>query len=294
MVTWNERQPPVLPASGLPIRLVAGVRIALLIASTAIAAALYLFCRLLETPFGARRFREAVQGAWCRLCTKLLGLKIRKIGAPMNKRGAMMSNHITWVDIPVIRGAAPVYFVAKAEVSAMPGAGWIARITDTVFVERKRSAAKQQEQELLDRLRRGDLLCIFPEGTSTDGLRVLPFKSTLFAMFFNDILGDADWVQPVSVVYQPDPAAKLPADFYGWWGDMPFGGNIKDLARLSWGGMATLVYHEPVSARDFANRKDMAEHCGGAVKAGLHAVLEGGEISPVPAPPPAPKAVTDV
>ncbi len=284
MVTWNEADPPVLPNSNGLTRVVATLRLWLLIAVTGLAALLYLAVQLVERPFGVRSVREAVQGAWAVAATRLLGLRVRSVGRPMKDRGAIMSNHITWIDIPVLRGAAPTYFVAKAEVSAMPGAGFVARITDTVFVERKRSAAKKQEQELIDRLKRGDLLCIFPEGTSTDGLRVLPFKSTLFAIFFNEALAEADRVQPVSVVYQPNPGSNLPSEFYGWWGDMPFGGNIKDMARLSWGGQATIVFHKPVRARDFANRKDMAEHCGNAVREGLHAVLEGREVAPIPAP----------
>ncbi len=285
MVTWNEADPPRLPQSNGFIRAVAWVRISLLIGATALAAGLYLLARFLERPFGVRCVREAVQTGWCVVATTLLGLRVRRIGEPMKRNGAIMSNHITWIDIPVIRASAPVYFVAKAEVSAMPGAGWIATITDTVFVERKRTAAKQQEQELLTRLARGDQLCIFPEGTSTDGLRVLPFKSTLFAIFFNDALADADGVQPISVVYQPNPRSGLPKEFYGWWGDMSFGGNIKDMARLSWGGQATVVFHEPVRARDFKSRKELAEHCTNAVSEGLHAVLDGREVIPVPAPP---------
>jgi len=285
MVTWNDAVPPVLPQSGAFIRAVAWVRIGLLIGVTGAAAGLYLLVRFLERPFGVRAVREAVQTAWCVAAAGLLGLRVRRIGTPMSHNGAIISNHITWIDIPVIRASAPVYFVAKSEVAAMPGAGFVARITDTVFVERKRTAAKQQEQELLTRLARGDLLCIFPEGTSTDGLRVLPFKSTLFAIFFNDALADADWVQPASVVYQPNPRSGLPREFYGWWGDMPFGGNIKDMARLSWGGQATVVFHEPVRARDFRSRKELAEHCTAAVTEGLHAVLEGREVIPVAAPP---------
>jgi len=285
MVTWNEADPPKLPPSGGLVRAVAWVRITLLIGATAAAAGLYLFVRLLERPFGVRCVRETVQGVWCVVATTLLGLGVRRVGEPMKRNGAIMSNHITWIDIPVIRASAPVYFVAKSEVAAMPGAGFVARITDTVFVERKRTAAKQQEQELLTRLARGDLLCIFPEGTSTDGLRVLPFKSTLFAIFFNDALADADNVQPISVVYQPNPRSGLPKEFYGWWGDMTFGGNIKDMARLSWGGRATVVFHEPVRARDFRSRKELAEHCTAAVTEGVHAVLEGREVIPYAAPP---------
>lgn len=285
MVTWNEADPPKLPPSGALTRAVAWVRIGLLIGVTAAAAGLYLLVRAVERPFGVRRVREAVQGAWCVMAAWLLGLGVRRVGAPMKRNGAIVSNHITWIDIPVIRASAPVYFVAKSEVAAMPGAGWIASITDTVFVERKRTAAKQQEQELLTRLARGDMLCIFPEGTSTDGLRVLPFKSTLFAIFFNDALADADAVQPISVAYRPNPRSNLPKEFYGWWGDMTFGGNIKDMARLSWGGQATVVFHEPVRARDFRSRKELAEHCTAAVTEGVHAVLEGREVVPVPAPP---------
>ncbi|MFO7854667.1 MAG: lysophospholipid acyltransferase family protein, partial [Paracoccaceae bacterium] len=158
-------------------------------------------------------------------------------------------------------------FVAKAEVRAWPGVGAIAALCDTVFIERRRGAAKAQEAELKARMQAGDRLVFFPEGTSTDGRRVLPFRSTLFAAVASDELRDTAWVQPVSVVYHA-PEGE-PEAFYGWWGDMPFGGHVWTVLTRSFGGRAEVVFHEPVRAADFADRKLLAAHCWREVERGV-------------------------
>jgi 1-acyl-sn-glycerol-3-phosphate acyltransferase len=269
MGTWNDAEPPSLPRPGAARTAIGAARTAALLLVTLTAALIYLAARLVERPFGSRRGFEAVQTLWCRVALALLGLRLRRIGAPMRERGEIVANHSTWLDIPVIRSSAPVYFVAKSEVAGWPGAGWIARITGTVFIERRRTEAKRQEAELTGRIAAGDLLCVFPEGTSTDGRRVLPFKSSLFGIFYSGALGEADWVQPVSVSYAPDPRSGLPAEFYGWWGPMGFEENIWTLARLSFGGRATIVFHPPVRARDFPDRKALADHCQREVARGV-------------------------
>ena len=106
------------------------------------------------------------------------------------------------------RAAAP-FLVSKAEVRDWPGIGFIGRAIGTMFIDRRPAEAKRQEAELHARLARGDRMAIFPEGTSTDGLRVLPFKSSLFGVFFAPELKDRLFVQPVTIRYRPAPG--LPA-----------------------------------------------------------------------------------
>lgn len=118
----------------------------------------------------------------------------------------------------------------------------------------------------------GHKLVFFPEGTSTDGLRVLPFKSTLFAAFFEENLREDIWIQPVSVNYHA-PAGEE-ARFYGWWGDMAFAPHLLKALGARRQGCITVVYHTPLRVRDYADRKVLAKEAEVAVRSGLR-VEEG-------------------
>ena len=127
----------------------------------------------------------------------------------MRGQGAYVSNHVSWLDIFVLNASKRLYFVAKAEVAGMgpASAGWHAG-RGTVFVRRDRNDAKRQAEMLGARLGAGHRLLFFPESTSTDGLRVLPFRTTLFAPFFKEPLHEVAQIQPVSLVYTaPDGRA---------------------------------------------------------------------------------------
>jgi 1-acyl-sn-glycerol-3-phosphate acyltransferase len=108
---------------------------------------------------------------------------------------------------------------------------------------------------LRDRIERGQLLCIFAEGTSTDGLRVLPFKSALLSFLFEEELRETR-VQAVTVNWIAPPGQ--PAEFFGWWGSMSFEGHIWDVVRRSRGGQVEIVFHEPARAADLGDRKALA------------------------------------
>jgi len=161
-----------------------------------------------------------------------------------------------------------VYFVAKAEVRGWAGIGWLARATGTVFIRRDRREAAAQRELFRARLAAGHQLLFFPEGTSTDGRRVLGFKSTLFDAF----AGTALRVQPVSVCWHPPPG-EAPG-YYGWWGDMDFAPNLIKVLATRRQGRLELVYHPPVAAGDHADRKALARTLEQAVRDG-QALAEG-------------------
>jgi 1-acyl-sn-glycerol-3-phosphate acyltransferase len=171
----------------------------------------------------------------------------------------------------VLRAAAQIFFVAKSEVRGWPVLGFIADQTGTMFIERKRTEAKRQEGMFADRLGKGHRLCFFPEGTSSDGMRVLPFKSTLFNAFLTDQLRDEMWVQPVTVYYHA--AKHLRDSFYGWWGELGFGEHFLCVLGQSTGGTAHVVFHEAVRAADFADRKALSKHCEDEVRKGHDALI---------------------
>ncbi|WP_118135332.1 1-acyl-sn-glycerol-3-phosphate acyltransferase [Oceanicella sp. SM1341] len=265
-MTWKAEAPPVYPSASVPGRVTGALRLVALALVTLVLFLAYLAARGLSRIAGGAGHR-AVRVLWARTALWLCGLRLVVSGARMPHGGALVANHSSWIDIFTLMAAAPVNFVSKSEVRSWPGIGWLAAATGTLFIERRQSAARRQTEEMRARITSGQLLCFFPEGTSTDGLRVLPFKSSLFAVFLDPLLQDAVWVQPVSVIYQPAPGA--PAMLYGWWGDMDFGRHMWDIMCLSHGGRVQVVFHPPHRAADFTDRKALARICGEQVSEGM-------------------------
>lgn len=228
-----------------------------------------LTIRLIERPlFGVKRpLTPHITQFVCRGAFVLLGIPFSTTGKPMTQKGAVVANHAGWLDIFSLNARKRVYFVSKAEVANWPGIGWLARATGTVFINRDRREATAQIETFRARLSAGHKLLFFPEGTSSDSQRVLPFKSTLFAAFFAPELRDFMWVQPVTLRYIA-PKGEDPR-FYGWWGDMAFGPHLVQTLAARRQGRVELVYHAPVKVSDFADRKTLAAHCEHAVRSGL-------------------------
>lgn len=186
---------------------------------------------------------------------RILGLPVEHQGAPMTEPGIIVANHSTWLDIFALNAGGPLYFVSKAEVARWPGIGWLARATGTVFVNRERREARAQTSVFEARLAAGHRLLLFPEGTSSDGQRVLPFKPTLFAAVFSPVLPGLS-VQPVSVVYDAPPDRE--ARHYGWWGDMDFGPHLLQILATRPQGKIEVIWHPPLAVADYPDRKALA------------------------------------
>lgn len=267
--TWRGAEPDALPPLTRRERLRGAVRLVLLVGLTTAAVAGFLVGRALRAGLGRWvTFHFALAQAWAGLGLRLCGLALGVAGRPV-AAGALVANHASWLDILALRAVTLVYFVAKAEVRDWPLVGFVTRITGTVFIERRRSHAKRQEEVLRERIAARQLLAFFPEGTSTDGLRVLPFKSSLFSVFFLDGHGAELWVQPVTIRYSVAPGAGVPANFYGWWGDMGFGAHVWQVLARSRGGRVEVIFHDAVRPGAFAGRKELADHAGRAVALGL-------------------------
>ena len=230
---------------------------------------LLLLVRLIERPLCgvSRPVTPYITQGVCIAAFVILGMQRRVEGAPMPAHGAIVANHASWLDIFTLNASKRIYFVSKAEVAGWPGIGWLARATGTVFIARRAADAKAQQKVFEDRLSAGHKLLFFPEGTSTDGRRVLPFKSTLFAAFFAPGVPRDMAVQPVSVVYTA-PAGADPA-FYGWWGDMSFGSHLLKVLAAPKQGQVVVRYHAPIATAEVTSRKDLARQCEAAIRAGL-------------------------
>ena len=228
--------------------------------------AILLLVRLVEKPIHGlhRPWTPFITQFVCRTAFVVLGIKFESKGELMKQRGAVVANHSSWLDIFALNARKRIYFVSKAEVAKWPGIGWLAKATGTVFINRNPKEAKAQKEVFEARLLAGHKLLFFPEGTSTDAVRVLPFKPTLFAAFFTPELRDELYVQPVTVLYHAPKGEDR--RFYGWWGEMVFGEHLLKTLSQSPQGRVELIYHAPVAVRDFASRKTLAAYCEGVVR----------------------------
>ena len=230
---------------------------------------LLLALRLLERPlFGHRRpWTPYITQFVCRADLIILGIRHEMRGDMAPDAGAVVANHSSWLDIFALHARSRIFFVAKSEVASWPAIGWLARATGTVFIRRNPRDAEAHINTVAARLKAGQRLLFFPEGTSTDGLRVISFKSTLFAAFFDQEIGPDLRVQPVTVSYRAPPGQD--ARFYGWWGDMDFAAHLARMLAARCHGSVTIQCHAPLRVGDFADRKALARACEDAVRAGL-------------------------
>lgn len=241
-------------------RLRAARRIAAILAFTALAIPVQAVClRLPGRPKVAfARFY------WAVLC-RLAGLRVRVLGnaaTPGAGRGArpvvFASNHSSYLDVLVLGGALEACFVAKEEVGTWPLIRTVARLGRTVFVSRRARETGRERDAMRARLDAGDNLVLFPEGTSSDGSRVLPFRSAFFSVV--EGAGPPPWVQPVSVVYDQLgglPAGRATRVVFAWYGDMELGSHCWQLLQHR-GLRATLLLHPPLDPAAIGSRKALS------------------------------------
>lgn len=260
MTDWRSETPDLPPIRGMGwARLVLRAGVLAIVAYGGLLVLLLL--RLVERPlFGlARPWTPWITQGVCKAAVAIMGLDYMVKGTPMRQPGAIVANHAGWLDIFTLNAAMRVYFVSKSEVAGWAGIGWLARATGTVFINRKGTEALEQQRLFEDRLRAGHRLLFFPEGTSTDTLRVLPFKSSLFAAFWSHGLEHAMHIQPVTVVYHPPEGAD--PRFYGWWGEMNFASHLIQVLAMRRQGRVEVIFHPPVPVDGFEGRKALAAHC---------------------------------
>jgi lyso-ornithine lipid O-acyltransferase len=217
--------------------------------------------------------------------SRLIGLRVQVIGRPCPDGPVLfVSNHSSWLDIPVLGGVLPAVFVAKSEVGTWPVIRTIARLGRTVFVSRSRGTTGREAQAMRDHMTGGGSLILFPEGTSNDGTRELPFRTSFFA-----IADGARQVQPVSVVYDRLgglPACRRDRPLFAWYGDMEIASHFWQLARRS-GARVTVVLHEPFPPGRLPNRKALAAETQRIVREGAERLRQNRPVVPI-APPAAP------
>ena len=245
--------------------------------------ALYLCWTLLLMPVQAAglllrcRWVATFPCLYHRACCRLLGLRVRPIGAPSDSRPVLFAaNHVSYLDITVLGSLLPASFVAKHEVRRWPLFGWLARLQRSVFVDRQVRSTAQQRDSIARRLAAREALILFPEGTSGDGNRILPFKSALFSVADHPEVGTVT-VQPVSIAYtrlDGMPIGRHLRPLFAWYGSMAMAPHLWTVLGL---GKVEIVveFHRPTTLADCGSRKALARYCQDRVAQGLAQALSG-------------------
>jgi lyso-ornithine lipid O-acyltransferase len=213
-----------------------------------------------------------------RMTCHIMGMEVVVRGRQSPARPTLFaSNHTSYLDIPVLGGLIEGSFVAKTEVAGWPVFGFLSKLQNTVFVDRQRKTVGRQRDDLQRRLDAGDNLVLFPEGTSNDGNRVLPFRSALFGVAERESAGRPLIVQPVSIAYvalNDIPIGHGYRPLVAWYGDMSLGPHLWAFSRL---GRVRIVveFHDPVTIADFPSRKELARHCHATVAQGVALAIGG-------------------
>lgn len=222
--------------------------------------------------------RSTFPMAYHRTCMAIIGIDVEILGKRCREHPVLFAvNHSSYLDITLLGALMPVSFIAKAEVASWPLYGWLAKLQRTVFVERNARKVSEQREEMIGRMEKGDDLVLFPEGTSSDGNRVLPFKSALLSVAEIEVKGRQVMVQPISIAYthlDGIPLGRHFRPFYTWFGDMEMASHIWQMIAL--GKLrVVLEFHPPLTMAEAGSRKVLAQQCWQAVAGGVSSAIVG-------------------
>jgi 1-acyl-sn-glycerol-3-phosphate acyltransferase len=208
--------------------------------------------------------RRARIRRWSRRLLHVMGIDVRMTGTLDHPNVVVVANHISWLDIFALHAVGPVRFIAKAEIARWPVVGWLVRGAGTLFIERaRRHDTHRVNVEIANALAAGDIVAVFPEGTTSDGYGVLPFKGSLL----QPIIDAAGAVQPVAIRYRTPGGehSTLPA----YTDDITFAGSFWRVC-----GVQRLVVDviagapQPATGR---HRRELAREAEAAIRSALDA-----------------------
>ena len=187
----------------------------------------------------------------------LINIKVEVIGKPCFKTKGILyvCNHLSYLDIPVLGSLIPGKFIAKSEISNWPLIGILSKIGNTIFINRNLSYLKKNKTLIKDQIKSGENILLFPEGTTSDGIRVLDFKSSMFfSLNEEDII-----VQPIVLKYKRVnglPFNRNIKPIIAWYGDMDLKTHLLNVRKL-FSISATITFLKPVKSINYKSRKDM-------------------------------------
>ena len=188
----------------------------------------------------------------------LLSIEVEIVGELNRSKESdlFLSNHLSYLDIPILGSKFPLRFVAKSEVESWPLFGFLAKKSRTIFIRRNKTDTLNQKNKIFDALSSGEKVFIFPEGTTSDGNRVLEFKSSSFSSVENQNF----IIQPLVIVYSDlngIPINRWLRPMIAWYGDMDLKPHLSKLVGLI-SIKVKIIYLKPVNTKNFQNRKDLS------------------------------------
>ena len=216
---------------------------------------------------------------WQNATCWIFSIKREILGRPIKDQQVIfVSNHISYLDIPVIGSILKSSFVAKSDVASWPVFGFLSKLQQTAFISRTRTDVKKGTDTLDNMLNEGKNLIIFPEGTSTEGTEVKPFKSSLFSVLLSKEHGGLT-LQPFTIAIKSIngeiPKNQKQRDIYAWHLNMdtPLAPHLWNFAKGN-GAEITLNFHPPINTNTFSDRKTLAKECHSTVSNGLKFLQE--------------------
>src|SRR5476651_337321 len=239
---------------------------------------LLLPVHLLAVALGLRTIANRLPVLYHRTVCGILGIRVRVHGLRSDVTPTLfVCNHVSYLDIEVLGSLVPGSFVAKAEVATWPFFKTLAKAQRTIFVERTSSKVSTSRDEMLRRLNTGDNLMLFPEGTSSDGTRVLPFRSALFGVAQLRRHDKPIVVQPVAISYtrlDGIPLGRYWRPLFAWFGDLDLVPHLWQMVCLG-ETEAVVTFFPPVDIDRLGDRKKLAEFCFRQVSLGVQAANTG-------------------
>lgn len=235
-------------------RLRAAWRLASLVTVLGWAAVLFLFT---AGPWSGFRRRSRWLHRTSRMVLRALSVRFVVEGQPRPGTGVVASNHVSYLDIPVLAATTPQVFLAKSEVRDWPVVGWFARVAGTQFIDRKRRGdVARQNADFVHIVEHDAVLTLFLEGTSTDGSTVRPFRSSLL-----EPVVEHNWPVTPAAIHYTCTGGDVAHDVC-WWGEMGFFEHLFRLVQVDTITAHLRFGHAVASAQE---RKSLAAHLHGEV-----------------------------
>ena len=220
---------------------------------------LTIFLIFLKTflQFVSKRTSQKIVQIFHKLLLWLININVEVLGKSYlnNVPKLYVSNHLSYLDIPVLGSTLNGRFIAKNEISNWPIIGNLSKVGNTIFINRNLSFLKTNKSIILDYISRGDNVILFPEGTTSDGIRVLSFKSSLLASLEQKNI----IIQPIVINYisiNGLPLNRWLKPIIAWYGDMDFKPHLINILKL-FSIKVKITFLPPLNGKDFTNRKHM-------------------------------------
>jgi 1-acyl-sn-glycerol-3-phosphate acyltransferase len=202
-------------------------------------------------------------------CARLVGLKVLVEGQPV--RGdhiVYIGNHVSYFDVQAVGGIIEGTFIAKKDIESWPFFGLMGKMGQTIYMSRNPADAAREGQMFEERLKEPSPIIIFPEGTSSNGESILPFKSSLFQMFLNKNIIIQPFTISIMEVEGKTPVTTAMRDHYAWHGDMDLIPHLWAFVK-SKGAVVKITFQNPITIHSFKDRKTLCDACYSSVVKGL-------------------------